>query len=111
MSREDWCRLLLAEGPEIVANAANLAKLTGPDTRRIPSDSQLVQWWNGLKIHQARELKVSGRDFVRHCGWEKGPWIGKVLQVLLEQVALGKLPNEKEILLKEGCKIGALHQK
>jgi tRNA nucleotidyltransferase (CCA-adding enzyme) len=29
----------------------------------------------------------------------------------LEQVALGHLPNEKEILLKEGCKIGALHQK
>jgi tRNA nucleotidyltransferase (CCA-adding enzyme) len=111
MSREDWCRILLEEGPETVVNAANLAKLTSSDGRRIPSDSQLVQWWNSLKIHQVRELKVSGRDFIRHCGWEKGPWIGKVLQVLLEQVALGKLPNEKEILLKEGCKIGALHQK
>lgn len=111
MTKEDWCRILLKEGLDTVTNAANLAKLICPESRRIPSRSQLSKWWSEMRIHHPGELKINGRDLIKYCGWKKGPWIGKVLQVLFEQVAFGHLPNEKETLLKEGCKIGTLDTK
>lgn len=111
MTKEDWLRILLKEGLNTVTNAANLAKLVCPGRQLAPSCSQLSKWWNGMGIHHPAELNVNGQDLMKHCGWGKGPRIGKVLQVLVERVAFGNLPNKKEILLKEGCKIGTLDKK
>lgn len=64
-----------------------------------------------MPVHHTNQLSINGHDLIRYCGRSKGVWIGKVLYKLFEQVALGKIPNDKETLLKEGCKLGALYTK
>ncbi|OGG02772.1 hypothetical protein A2W14_06620 [Candidatus Gottesmanbacteria bacterium RBG_16_37_8] len=46
------------------------------------------------------DLKVSGHDVMRIYDSGPGPLVGAVLNMLFEDVVSGKLPNEKEILLK-----------
>ena len=48
---------------------------------------------------QIRDLAVNGHDLM-DLGFAPGPDLGKCQQMLLEQVLEGKIPNEKEALLK-----------
>lgn len=106
MTEEDWRRSLLCAGLKAALNAEALAKVIAPQNR-IPASSKLTTWWHRMKIHHPGQLNVNGRELLEACGRAKGPWIKSTLQVLFEEVALGHLPNEREILLKEGCKVGA----
>ncbi|MBA4494488.1 CCA tRNA nucleotidyltransferase [Paenactinomyces guangxiensis] len=102
-------RLLLTEGLTNVLKASGLAKLL----RRLPADvfldKQLQKWWDEMPVTQVRELDISGKELVEHCQQPAGPWVKKTLAYLLEKVALGQLPNQKNVLLKEGCYFGANH--
>ena len=46
-----------------------------------------------------KNLKVNGRDLLR-LGVPRGPAIGRILEILLEQVIDGDIPNEKRALLE-----------
>ncbi len=107
---EKWRRLLLRYGLETVIQARLLAGLISEELF-VPSQCQFSVWWHNMPIHHANQLNISGYDLISCCGRPKGAWIGKVLYNLFEQVALGKVPNDKEILLKEGCKLGAFYTK
>lgn len=45
-----------------------------------------------------RGLAANGNDLLE-MGYEKGPSLGKALQILLDEVLAGKLPNQREALL------------
>lgn len=107
---EDWRRLLLQYGLETVLQARLLAGFIFKE-RVTPSERQFWVWWDQMPVHHANQLNINGHDLIRYCGRPGGAWIGKVLYKLFEQVALGKTPNDKETLLKEGCKLGALYTK
>ncbi|MGA8943870.1 MAG: CCA tRNA nucleotidyltransferase [Thermoactinomyces sp.] len=107
---ETWCRLLLRHGLETVLQARVLAGFISGKCQ-IPSEHQFCAWWKKMPVHYPTELKINGHDLIRCCGRPGGAWTGKVLYNLFEQAALGKIPNDKETLLKEGCKLGALYTK
>ncbi|MBA4602576.1 CCA tRNA nucleotidyltransferase [Thermoactinomyces mirandus] len=109
-SDEDWCRLLLRHGLETVIEARHLAGLIA-EKLVVPSECQFSMWWHKMPVHHSGQLNINGHDLMQYCRRPKGAWIGKVLYNLFEQVALGKIPNDKVILLKEGCKLGALDKK
>lgn len=46
------------------------------------------------------DLKVDGYDVMNICKMKPGPLIGSTLQILFEDVVEGKIPNEREPLLK-----------
>jgi len=46
------------------------------------------------------DLKIDGYDVMKIYGIGPGPMVGKVLEMLFNDVARGKLPNERELLLK-----------
>ncbi len=46
-----------------------------------------------------RQLAVNGADVMRVCGMAPGPGVGMQLEVLLNAVMEGELPNEREALL------------
>ena len=46
------------------------------------------------------DLKADGHDVMKIYKTGPGPLVGAVLNMLFEDVVSGKLPNEKEVLLK-----------
>jgi tRNA nucleotidyltransferase (CCA-adding enzyme) len=61
-------------------------------------------WLAEIPCATLKELAVTGAEVIAHIGKPAGPWTGKLLQQLLEQVALGDLPNEREALLRAASK-------
>ena len=50
-------------------------------------------------VLSTRQLAVNGADVMRVCGMAPGPGVGMQLEMLLNAVMAGELPNERETLL------------
>lgn len=50
-----------------------------------------------------RDLSINGRDLLS-IGIPAGPYLGSILNQMVERVIAGELPNKKETLLAEVCK-------
>ncbi|KKT75584.1 MAG: tRNA adenylyl-/cytidylyl-transferase [Microgenomates group bacterium GW2011_GWA2_44_7] len=48
---------------------------------------------------QVKDLKINGLDVMRELNISPGPLVGKILNDLFDGVDLGKIPNDREILL------------
>jgi tRNA nucleotidyltransferase (CCA-adding enzyme) len=57
-----------------------------------------------MPVAGMKELAVGGRDLLA-AGLAHGPALGKLLEALLERVALGELPNDRERLIGEAKKM------
>ncbi|NHW34220.1 CCA tRNA nucleotidyltransferase [Paenibacillus aceris] len=57
-------------------------------------------WLREVPCFSLKELAISGKDLASELGMQPGPWMGKLLQFLLERTALGEMPNERESLLQ-----------
>jgi tRNA nucleotidyltransferase (CCA-adding enzyme) len=67
---------------------------------------RIEKWAKEMPVHHSRELAIDGKQLVEAVGISPGPWVGEVLQKLMIAAALGRLPNEREALLKEGKRLG-----
>ena len=56
---------------------------------------------NTLKDYEIniKDLKINGLDVMRELNISPGPLVGKILNDLFDGVDLGKIPNDREILL------------
>jgi tRNA nucleotidyltransferase (CCA-adding enzyme) len=77
-SAEDWCSINeMLDEP--IAGARN--------------------WLTEMPIVSVSELNVRGDELARSLDKPPGPWIATMLEELLEEVAFGSIPNDKESLL------------
>lgn len=97
--------LLLHYGRDTVLRAWKLATLLAKEELSV-LEKEIHTWWEEMPVHNLRELAIDGRELSLYCQREPGPWLKQVLEELLYQVALGKLPNQRNALLEEGCRIG-----
>ncbi|MEW9698955.1 CCA tRNA nucleotidyltransferase [Paenibacillus sp. SI8] len=58
------------------------------------------KWLSEVPCYSLKELAITGTDLAESLGKKPGPWMGPLLQQLLEQTALGDQPNERESLLQ-----------
>ena len=106
LAPEKGKRIILKEGWERTRAAVELAAWMG----RISLEEATQQqkrfdiWRDEMPVRQLKELAIDGKSLVDAAGKRAGPWVGQALQALLEQTALGYLPNQREILLKEGSR-------
>ncbi|SFJ59217.1 CCA tRNA nucleotidyltransferase [Thermoflavimicrobium dichotomicum] len=106
LTEDEGKKLLLRHGLETGLRAVQLARiLDKPLSASLEQD--LTSWWNEMPAKSLKDLAISGQDLIQYQQQPAGPWIKKTLEYLLEKVALGNIPNQKECLLKEGCKVGA----
>ncbi|NRF89743.1 CCA tRNA nucleotidyltransferase [Paenibacillus frigoriresistens] len=56
-------------------------------------------WLKEVPCFSLKELAISGMDLAVELGRQQGPWMGMLLQQLLERTALGEIANERESLL------------
>ncbi|WP_310550098.1 CCA tRNA nucleotidyltransferase [Paenibacillus glufosinatiresistens] len=57
-------------------------------------------WMAGMPVSGLGELAVAGGDLTAALERRPGPWLGRLLQELLLQAALGELPNDREALIE-----------
>ena len=57
-------------------------------------------WIEQMPVSELNELAVGGDDLMRALKAPAGPWIGRTLRSLLVDVAAGRLPNERDVLLE-----------
>ncbi|WP_090798736.1 CCA tRNA nucleotidyltransferase [Paenibacillus sp. GP183] len=67
------------------------------------------KWLEELSCTQLKQLSITGSDLVLALDRPAGPWIGLVLQELLECTALNELHNDRESLLLAARQWGASH--
>jgi tRNA nucleotidyltransferase (CCA-adding enzyme) len=63
--------------------------------------SRLRSWTAGLPLRSLAELAVTGKELSEALEKRPGPWLGELLQRLLQVVAAGDLLNDKQLLLHE----------
>ncbi|TXK81423.1 CCA tRNA nucleotidyltransferase [Paenibacillus sp. N3.4] len=56
-------------------------------------------WLSEVPCFSLKELAVTGTDLAEELDQQPGPWMGRLLQQLLEKAALGDIPNERHTLL------------
>lgn len=57
------------------------------------------RWLEEMPVYQLDDLSVDGSRIIRHFKKKPGPWVGHILQYLLECAALDQVPNDPELLL------------
>jgi tRNA nucleotidyltransferase/poly(A) polymerase len=62
---------------------------------------QFRTWLDGMPAVTLKQLKLNGRQLAEGLNKKPGTWTGLLLKRLLLDVALDKLPNEQEALLKQ----------
>lgn len=91
---EGWLTLLA------ILPAAELgppAALTPAAEHRIPSPEWILQ----MPLKNLSELAVTGNELAEALGKRPGPWLGVMLNALLQATAAGDLPNDKQLILLE----------
>lgn len=64
-------------------------------------------WLEALPAVSARQLAVRGDELASRLGREPGAWVAPMLRKLLEDVALGRVANDKEALLQAAAGYGS----
>ncbi|NBD22551.1 CCA tRNA nucleotidyltransferase [Paenibacillus glycinis] len=91
-----------------------LPDVTNSDERRKALDAVVHLLQASLEAMPAaaiRDLAVKGKDLLGLTGRPSGPWLGRLLQQLLQATALGEVPNEKDLLLTKAKKLLSDHER
>jgi tRNA nucleotidyltransferase (CCA-adding enzyme) len=102
----DWLQVLRALQPALAREEAaasspqDLASLDASLRTFVPPLVQFGETWlDELPCTQLKQLAITGSDLVLSLDCPAGPWIGLVLQELLERTALNELQNDRDTLL------------
>jgi tRNA nucleotidyltransferase (CCA-adding enzyme) len=63
------------------------------------------EWLTELTVTTMGQLAAKGDELARSVGKPAGPWVAHLLRRLLEEVAHGRLPNEKDSLLRAAAEL------
>lgn len=88
---------LLRELPQVDEKRGELARFL------VSAAPELLRrgeaWLKEVPCFSLKELAISGQDVAGALDRQPGPWMGLLLQELLERAALGEIPNEREALI------------
>lgn len=107
-SPEEAKRWMLTYGSELyregVSLFSGLGRLSPMKATQLSRDA--VAWEREMPIRRREELAVNGQTLTDALQRPPGPWLKPMLAHLLEQVALGRIPNTKQALIEEGGGFG-----
>jgi tRNA nucleotidyltransferase (CCA-adding enzyme) len=94
-AKDNWIYTVLHYGHSLSIDWLNMAEAGGQSVEVERS------WLDELAATSIAELQIRGDELSSLLNKAPGPWIARYLQYLLEKVALGQLPNERNALLAE----------
>ncbi len=96
-----WKRLLVRHGWDDV----NLFYLLITALNQSPfHEGKLQQLFQQLPVKDISELAVSGKELMDELHQSPGPWIGSLLEQLVDLVNIEGIPNMKSVLLEQARK-------
>lgn len=100
--REQFILSVLQYGSDAIHNGIDILQ-AAPNPVSLSSFLRMVRdrgtkWLEELEVTEIKQLHIDGRALLK-AGIPKGPLLGKIMRVLLEQCALGQLANEHEQLV------------
>jgi tRNA nucleotidyltransferase (CCA-adding enzyme) len=84
--------------PRTYGSHAGLAESFRAFVPRVLEDG--YKWLEEMSCLQLKDLALTGSDLAQALNRPAGPWIGILLQELLERTALGELRNDQDSLLQ-----------
>ncbi|MDR6224460.1 CCA tRNA nucleotidyltransferase [Desmospora profundinema] len=101
LEEEEAKRRMLDIGGEGYQQAISLLSALGrlePETAK-QLERQVATWWKEMPVQRREDLAVDGRVLADALELQPGPWLKPMLEFLLEQVALGQIPNNEQALI------------
>ncbi|RAP76356.1 CCA tRNA nucleotidyltransferase [Paenibacillus montanisoli] len=112
-TRRKWTGTILGRGKSAAIQWLRLVEaipvLSPADLDQSGYLAQLKEWKQGMQASTNKELAIKGTDLLAIRKEPSGPWLGKLLGELLQAVALGELPNEKQALLQAAADAAPSH--
>jgi tRNA nucleotidyltransferase (CCA-adding enzyme) len=96
----------IARAPEggrsaFVKAVLDLGRAAAQDWLTMQGDpSPYREWLHSLPVDHLSKLAINGDTLIRQLDKSPGPWVAQHLRWLLEEVALGSLPNERDALIR-----------
>ncbi|OMC74235.1 hypothetical protein BSO21_36045 [Paenibacillus odorifer] len=88
--------------PTAASSAFSVVESTEASTTPAAVNVQAAREWIAqMPLTSLSELEITGNELVEALDKRPGPWLGKMLNGLLQAVASGDLPNDKQLLLLE----------
>lgn len=82
--------------------AAERSGMPGQGSGQLFVAPQLLRsWMAAMPLHTLNELAVTGSDVAGMLQKRPGPWLGEMLQHLLQAAAAGDILNDRQLLLQE----------
>ncbi|TQS00257.1 CCA tRNA nucleotidyltransferase [Paenibacillus ottowii] len=108
--RRSWIQLLIKLGKDTASDWLELYKTLPSSFRGLPPSVEMhVQkiaelansWTQQAVVVRIKDLNITGNELVQAMNRPGGPWLGQLMEQLLQAVACGDIPNETETLLQE----------
>lgn len=112
--RRSWIRLLIKLGKDTASDWLELYKTLPASFRRLPPwvEMHVVKiaelassWTKQAVVVRIKDLNITGNELVQAMNRPGGPWLGQIMEQLLQAVARGDIPNETETLLQEAKQV------
>jgi tRNA nucleotidyltransferase (CCA-adding enzyme) len=109
---EERMRVGPSDRDTFVRAVLDLGLAAGNDWTRLREKREPYRGWlDAAPAHSVGQLAVRGDELARLLGKRPGPWISAALRELLEEVALGRLANERDQLLDAAARLSKAPQK
>ncbi|MGQ3477427.1 CCA tRNA nucleotidyltransferase [Paenibacillus sp. TY11] len=112
--RRSWIRLLIKLGKDTASDWLELYKTLPASFRGLPpwvekrvaKIAELASTWTKQAVVvRIKDLNITGNELVQAMNRPGGPWLGQMMERLLQAVACGDIPNETETLLQEAKRV------
>ncbi|ADM70543.1 CCA-adding enzyme [Paenibacillus polymyxa E681] len=112
--RRSWIRLLIRLGKDTASDWLDLYKTLPASFRGLPprvekhvaKTAELASsWTKQAVVVRIKDLNITGNELVQAMNRPGGPWLGQIMEQLLQAVACGDIPNETETLLQEAKRV------
>ncbi|WP_413372313.1 CCA tRNA nucleotidyltransferase [Paenibacillus taichungensis] len=114
--RSEWIVTVLSCGRQATEDWLIIQRLlpTGWRDQEVLHEEQMVViesqgagWSQSMKVHELKDLHITGENVLQLLGRKGGPWLGQLMKYLLRETAIGNLANQHDMLTNEVKRVAA----
>ncbi|WP_315793029.1 CCA tRNA nucleotidyltransferase [Paenibacillus sp. BIC5C1] len=114
--RSEWIITVLSCGRQATEDWLTIQPLlpTGWRDQELMHEQQIGEiqsrgagWSQSMKVHELKDLHITGEDILQLLGRKGGPWLGQLMKYLLKETAIGNIANQHDMLTNEVKRVAA----
>lgn len=114
--RSEWIVTVLACGRQAAEDWLIIQRLlpAGWRDQEVLQEEQIeviqsrgAAWSQSMKVHELKDLQITGENVLQLLGRKGGPWLGQLMKHLLRETAIGNIANQHDMLTNEVKRVAA----